>query len=166
MNMTKIMSFLIWTILVTVFIPMLLVGTITANTLESRPNMTIDYVENADIKNNLLAVHNSTIPNYIKLTLSQINGAQIDLPGWTVLNGKLHKTFVFEDFPTLFDFMFKVANASQVVNHHPNMTSTFNTLTLDYDTWSIGHAISNVDIQAARFIEMLYDKGNYTGGTM
>ncbi len=42
------------------------------------------------------------------------------------------------------------------------MTSTFNTLTLDYDTWRLGHAISNMDVQAAGNIEKLYDNGSYT----
>jgi hypothetical protein len=43
------------------------------------------------------------------------------------------------------------------------MTSTFNALTLDYDTWRIGHAISDMDIKAASRVEILYDNGNYTG---
>jgi len=58
--------------------------------------------------------------------------------------------------------MFKVANLSQIISHHPNMTSTFNTLTLDYDTWRIGHTISEIDIKAAARVDMLYDNGNYT----
>lgn len=44
------------------------------------------------------------------------------------------------------------------------MSSTFNTLTLDYDTWSIGHAISDMDIKAANRVEKLYGTGNYTEG--
>lgn len=79
-----------------------------------------------------------------------------------MVNVKIQKTFTFEDFPTLFNFMFKVANLSQVISHHPNMTSTFNTLTLDYATWRIGHAISDLDINAASRVETLYDNGNYT----
>jgi hypothetical protein len=41
------------------------------------------------------------------------------------------------------------------------MTSTWNTLTLDYDTWSLGHVISNLDVKAAGTIEKLYQDGNY-----
>jgi len=62
---------------------------------------------------------------------------------------------------TLFEFMYQVADASQKLNHHPNMTSTWNTLTLDYDTWSLGHVISNLDVKSARTIEKLYQDGNY-----
>ena len=42
------------------------------------------------------------------------------------------------------------------------MTSTWNTLTLDYDTWSLGHVISNLDMKAAGAVEKLYHEGNYT----
>jgi 4a-hydroxytetrahydrobiopterin dehydratase len=108
------------------------------------------------------AVQNATEPEPLKLTDEQIKDALTHLPGWSVVNGKIQKTFAFENFPTLFDFMFKVANLSQVISHHPNMTSTFNTLTLDYATWRIGHAISDLDINAANRVEMLYDNGNYT----
>jgi hypothetical protein len=41
------------------------------------------------------------------------------------------------------------------------MTSTWNTLTLDYDTWSLGHVISNLDVKAAAAVERLYHEGNY-----
>ena len=78
-----------------------------------------------------------------------------------MLDGKLHKTFTFVDFSTLFEFMYKVADVSQKLNHHPNMTSTWNTVTLDYDTWSLGHEISNLDVKAAGIIEKLYQDGNY-----
>jgi len=120
-------------------------------------------ITNNDVKNSLIAVQNGTEPVAVKLTGDEIKDALTHLPRWSVINGKLHKTFVFENFPTLFDFMFKVANLSQVISHHPNMTSTFNALTLDYDTWRIGHAISDMDIKAASRVEILYDNGNYTG---
>jgi hypothetical protein len=116
-SMTNYLSVGVSLILVTVFLLIQTAGTINANTPDSGPHTTINYIQNSDVKNTLLAVHNDTTPNYLKLTNNQIDDALTDLPGRTVVNGKLHKTFVFEDFPTLFDFMFKVANFSQVVNH-------------------------------------------------
>jgi 4a-hydroxytetrahydrobiopterin dehydratase len=152
-------------ILVSIFLLMQTAGSTNTNSADSRSNATIKYIENDDVKNSLIAVYNSTKPDYyVKLTDNQIHDALPDLPGWNVVDGKLSKTFVFGDFPTLFDFMFKVANVSQSLNHHPNMSSTFNTLTLDYDTWSIGHAISDMDIKAANRVEKLYGTGNYTEG--
>jgi pterin-4a-carbinolamine dehydratase len=57
--------------------------------------------------------------------------------------------------------MYRVAESSQKLNHHPNMTSTWNTLTIDYDTWSLGHVISNFDVKAADMVEKLYQSGDY-----
>jgi len=34
-------------------------------------------------------------------------------------------------------------------------------LTIDYDTWSLGHVISNFDVKAANTIEKLYQDSNY-----
>lgn len=114
------------------------------------------------IKNALDSVHNETTPNYVKLSDNQIAEALDGLSGWIMLDGKLHKTFNFTDFSTLFEFMFKVAEVSQKLNHHPNMTSTWNSLTLDYDTWSLGHVISNLDVKSAQNVEKTYQEGNYT----
>ena len=60
--------------------------------------------------------------------------------------------------------MYQVADSFQKLNHPPNMTSTWNTLTLDYDTWSLGHVISNLDVKAADAVENLYQEDNYADG--
>jgi 4a-hydroxytetrahydrobiopterin dehydratase len=135
-------------------------------TQETQPkiNTTLVSINGSDIKDALTSVHNNITPNYVKLSESQINEALKHLPGWTILDGKLHKTFTFVDFSTLFEFMYQVADFSQKLNHHPNMTSTWNTLTSDYDTWSLGHAISNLDMKAADAVENLYQEGNYADG--
>jgi 4a-hydroxytetrahydrobiopterin dehydratase len=135
-------------------------------TQETQPkiNTTLVSINGSDIKDALTSVHNNTTPNYVKLSENKINEALKRLPGWTILDGKLHKTFTFVDFSTLFEFMYQVADSSQKLNHHPNMTSTWNTLTLDYDTWSLGHAISNLDMKAADAAENLYQEGNYADG--
>lgn len=127
-------------------------------------NTTLVSINGSDIKDALTSVHNNTTPHYEKLSENQIKEALRHLPGWTILDGKLHKTFTFVDFSTLFEFMYQVADSSQKLNHHPNMTSTWNTLTLDYDTWSLGHAISNLDMKAAEAVENLYQEGIYADG--
>ena len=127
-------------------------------------NTTLVSINGSDIRDALTSVHNNTTPHYLKLSENQINETLKELPGWIILDGKLHKTFTFVDFSTLFEFMYQVADSSQKLNHHPNMTSTWNTLTLDYDTWSLGHVISNLDVKAAEAVENLYQEGNYADG--
>lgn len=121
----------------------------------------VTFTNSSFIKDALDSVHNVTIPNYVKLSEDEINEALKDLPGWMIQDGKLHKTFKFVDFSTLFEFMYRVAGISQKLNHHPNMTSTWNSLTLDYDTWSLGHVISNLDVKAAKNVEKTYQNGTY-----
>jgi 4a-hydroxytetrahydrobiopterin dehydratase len=127
----------------------------------SKNNTMVIPINSSLIKDALNSVHNDTIPQYLKLSENEINEALKGLPGWVILDGKFYKTFTFVDFSTLFEFMYQVADVSQKLNHHPNMTSTWNTLTLDYDTWSLGHVISNLDVKAAGTIEKLYQDGNY-----
>lgn len=127
----------------------------------SANNIMITVTNSSFIKDALDSVHNETIPHYVKLSEDEINQSLVDLPGWIVLDGKLHKAFEFVDFSTMFEFMYKVADISQKLNHHPNMTSTWNSLTLDYDTWSLGHVISNLDIKSAQDVEKTFQDGNY-----
>jgi len=65
---------------------------------ESKTYTTGISINASDIKNALNSVHNNATPNYVKLSEGQINGALKDLPGWTILDGKLHKRMTFEDF--------------------------------------------------------------------
>jgi 4a-hydroxytetrahydrobiopterin dehydratase len=128
---------------------------------QSKINTTITFINGSIIKDALTFVRNNTAPHYVRLSENQINEALEHLPGWTILDGRLHKTFTFVDFSTLFEFTYQVAESSQKLNHHPNMTSTWNTLTLDYDTWTLGHVISNLDMKAADKVEKIYQEGNY-----
>ena len=128
---------------------------------QSENNTSIVSINELDLRYALTSIQNDTIPKYVELSDSQIKEALTELPGWTISNGKLHKTFMFKDFSTLFEFMYEVADSSQKLNHHPNMTSTWNTLTIDYDTWSLGHVISNLDVKAAGNVERLYREHNY-----
>ena len=40
-----------------------------------------------------------------KLTEAEISAAVANLPGWSVVNGKLHREYKFADFPHAFGFM-------------------------------------------------------------
>lgn len=128
---------------------------------QSESNTSLALINGSDIKYALASVQNDTIPKYVELSATQIKEALTELPGWTIFNVKLHKTYTFKDFSTLFEFMYKIADSSQKLNHHPNMTSTWNTITIDYDTWSLGHVISNLDVKAAGNVERFYREHNY-----
>jgi hypothetical protein len=72
------------------FMPTLLFDATFAETQKLLTKDFIHRIQEDEIKNNLILVHNDTIPNYAKLTESQIKEALIHLPGWTFL---LYSTF-------------------------------------------------------------------------
>jgi pterin-4a-carbinolamine dehydratase len=87
-----------------------------------------------EIKDYLAKLKNATpVQTYIKLTDSEIKKLIDALSGWTANNKKLHKTFEFGDFPKMSSCMFKMTKTAMIINHHPNMTSTFTTVTINAD---------------------------------
>lgn len=86
---------------------------------------------------------------------AQLQAALAELPGWEVLNGKLHKTFKFSDFTAAFGFMTKVAIEANTMNHHPEWCNVWNRVTIDLVTHEAGDRISDLDVTLARKIESL-----------
>jgi 4a-hydroxytetrahydrobiopterin dehydratase len=51
--------------------------------------------------------------------------------GWSIVDGKLHREFTFKDFAEAFGFMTRVALAAEKLNHHPDWSNSWNTVTMD-----------------------------------
>lgn len=51
-------------------------------------------------------------------------------PGWTIEDGALARTFVFETFPEAIDFVNKVAEIAEDSNHHPDIDIRYNRVRL------------------------------------
>ncbi len=83
-----------------------------------------------------------------KLSQADIQSAIASLSGWSLVNGKLHKTFKFKDFTEAFGFMSKVAIAAEKMNHHPEWSNVYNTVKIDLTTHDVG-GISQNDIDLA-----------------
>ncbi len=60
------------------------------------------------------------------------------LDGWTVVDGKLHKELAFTDFVTAFGFMTRLAMVAERMNHHPDWSNSWNTVTLDIASHAAG----------------------------
>jgi len=74
------------------------------------------------------------------------------LPGWRIEDGKLQKTFVFEDFVGAFGFMTRVALAAEAMDHHPEWCNIYKTVTVKLVTHDVG-AITQLDINLAHTME-------------
>lgn len=86
-----------------------------------------------------------------KLSQSDIQNAIPSLSGWSIVNGKLHKTFKFKDFTEAFGFMSKVAIAAEKMDHHPEWSNVYNTVKIDLTTHDAS-GITQKDIDLAGII--------------
>lgn len=93
------------------------------------------------------------MPSTIALSDAQVKAALQELPGWSVVDGKLHKEFKFVDFTAAFGFMTKVAIEANTMNHHPEWFNVWNKVVIDLVTHEAGNQISALDVTLARKIE-------------
>ena len=89
-----------------------------------------------------------------KLSESEIQSALRERSGWTVVNGKLHREYKFEDFVHAFGFMTCAALSAEAMNHHPEWFNVYNRLTIDLTTHDAG-GLSARDLRLAATIEDL-----------
>lgn len=89
-----------------------------------------------------------------KLTEEQIKKELAGLQGWSVVNGKLHKDFVFTDFIDAFGFMTRAAIHIEKMNHHPEWFNIYNKIKVELVTHDAGGITQN-DINLARTLNSL-----------
>ncbi len=87
-----------------------------------------------------------------KFSGAELNAALSELPGWTVVNGKLHKEYKFSDFIHAFGFMSTAALAIEKMNHHPEWFSVYNRVTVDLMTHDAQGITSN-DVTLAKLLD-------------
>lgn len=89
-----------------------------------------------------------------KLSEPEINDALAALPGWSVVNGKLHRDYKFPDFVHAFGFMATSAIAIEAMNHHPEWFNVWNRVTIDLMTHDSGGITANDTKLAAKLEEI------------
>ena len=89
-----------------------------------------------------------------KLTNAEIENGLKALPGWSVVGGKLHREYQFENFVQAFGFMASAALVAESMNHHPEWSNVYHKVVVDLVTHSIG-GISNFDMELAKKMESL-----------
>ena len=76
------------------------------------------------------------------------------LPDWRVniSNQELERIFLFKDFKTAFHFMTLCANFAEELDHHPDWSNSWNTVTVRLSTHSM-KALTDLDITMARTMD-------------
>jgi 4a-hydroxytetrahydrobiopterin dehydratase len=89
-----------------------------------------------------------------KLTKAKLAVAMLNLPGWKLKGGKLHRVYEFADFTAAFGFMTGAALVAQGMDHHPEWFNVWNTVRVDLATHDAG-GITTLDVTLAHSMEEL-----------
>ena len=73
-----------------------------------------------------------------RLTPDQIVASLPSIPGWDLVDGKLRREFVFDDFVQAFGFMSSVALVAESMNHHPEWWNVYNKVRIELPTHDAG----------------------------
>lgn len=92
------------------------------------------------------------MPSRERLADERISSGLTKLPGWSIVNGKLHKEFKFRDFSYAFGFMATAAPAIEKRDHHPEWSNVYNRVTVDLTTHDAG-GITQLDMDLAALLE-------------
>ena len=90
----------------------------------------------------------------MRLSQTDIDEELKNLPGWSVINEKLHKEFQFDSFNQAFGFMTRAAMEIEKMNHHPEWFNVYNKITVELTTHDAGGITKN-DVNLARILNSL-----------
>lgn len=90
----------------------------------------------------------------MRLSQEDIDDELKNLPGWSVVNEKLHKEFQFESFNQAFGFMTRAAMEIEKMNHHPEWFNVYNKITVELTTHDAGGITKN-DVNLAKILNSL-----------
>jgi 4a-hydroxytetrahydrobiopterin dehydratase len=68
--------------------------------------------------------------------------------GWEVVDGRLHREFVFDAFVEAFGFMSSAALVAEKMDHHPDWSNSWNKVVVDLVSHDVG-GITDRDVQLA-----------------
>ncbi len=90
----------------------------------------------------------------MRLPQTDIDEELKNLPGWSVVNEKLHKEFQFDSFNQAFGFMTRAAMEIEKMNHHPEWFNVYNKITIELTTHDAGGITKN-DVNLAKILNSL-----------
>lgn len=85
-----------------------------------------------------------------RLTGEQITGLLAQVPGWTVREERLHRTFTFRDFVEAMGFVNRMAEVAEAEQHHPDFSVHYREVAVTIWTHVIGGLSENDFVLAAR----------------
>jgi 4a-hydroxytetrahydrobiopterin dehydratase len=74
---------------------------------------------------------------------------------WHILDEKMQKEFIFNDFSEAFSFMTRVALLAEKSDHHPDWSNCWNKVTIRLSTHDAGGIVTEKDRDLAAKIDAL-----------
>jgi 4a-hydroxytetrahydrobiopterin dehydratase len=74
---------------------------------------------------------------------------------WTNTQNKLTKTYEFEDFLEAIKFVNSIAVLAEEMQHHPDISINYNSVTLNLTTHDNGNTVTSKDEELAEHIDQL-----------
>lgn len=79
-----------------------------------------------------------------------------EIPGWEYRGGKLYREFRFQDFAHAFDWMKRVAEEAERLNHHPEWTNVYDRVRVELVTHDAS-SVTDRDFALAKAMNRLAD---------
>ena len=92
------------------------------------------------------------------LNEAEISIALKKLAGWSLKDGKLHKTYKFNSFAAALGWMVSVGIVADKMDHHPEWSNVYNRVQVNLVTHDLGNQVSSWDTRLAEEMEKLFIK--------
>jgi 4a-hydroxytetrahydrobiopterin dehydratase len=80
------------------------------------------------------------------------------VPGWSLLDGKLYRSFGFRNYHETIAFVNAIAAMIHEQDHHPELRVTYKQCAVSYNTHSVGGAVSTNDFICAAKANAIYQQ--------
>ncbi len=92
------------------------------------------------------------------LTEAELAELSHTLPGWTIEGAELTRSFAFPSYLAGIEFVRRLAEEAEALNHHPDLLVGWRRVTVRLTTHSAG-ALTALDVELARRASALADDG-------
>jgi len=75
--------------------------------------------------------------------------------GWDEADGRLRRELTFANFSEAWAFMSRVALLAEKMDHHPNWSNVWNTVTIELTSHDVGNTVTERDRRLAEAINAI-----------
>ena len=86
---------------------------------------------------------------------NQVSQKLKSLTGWSLVDGKLHRTLECDNFQKAFSIMTHIAFVAEKMDHHPEWKNVYNKIEIDLITHDAGPGITEKDFTLAEAVNTI-----------